>query len=430
MNAQLPHSERGTFGDRRVQYLDGFRAVAALFVLIHHTYAMAFPMSRGAFPVKFKDWLAWAVYGNLGVSMFIVLAGYSLGIGVARRGGALPNGFWGYMKRRARRIVPPYWAALVITAVLSLTIMGKKTGTHWDTAVPFHWGDFVTSAVLLQDIIPVKHNVAYTFWSISVEFHIYLLLPLMLAVRRRSNWYSAVAVGAAIGITGIVLQDHASWIQPLFPDFYLLFVAGFATCLLVTHANSLMRKIPWGIMTLVMVIVFVRLCQTHPDAWVTRRNMWVSPLAGLIACTLFLALGVGRASFVRRVLSTRALVVIGGFSYSLYLTHAQVLQLVWQYVFQPRNWTPERQLVMGWLLACPIAVIFAWGFSRLFERPFLPGRTQPSNEVASEKQQDRIITLEQQTAKERTEERVRYGDVIGFGSEYCAGRRNNADVHT
>lgn len=355
----------------RIAYLDGFRALAALFVLVHHSYAMAYPMTLGAFPEKYQSWLRWAVYGNLGVSLFIVLAGYSLGLGVARKHGELPGGFWGYMKRRARRIIPPYWATIVITTVLLLTVIGEKTHTHWDNSVPLSWRGFVVNMLLLQDLISPVRNVAYTLWSVSVEFHIYLLLPLMLFIRRKSNWWAAVGVGTLLGIAGMVLQTQSTWVRGLYPDYYVLFVMGFASCLLVKNPTRIVNAIPWGALSLISIAVFILLCNRFPDAWVGRRHQWAGLLLGVAACTLFLAMGTQRAKIVTSILSSRTLVMVGGFSYSLYLIHAQVLQLFWKYVVIPKNMPSEEQLLWGWLLACPISIICAWLFSLVFEKPFL-----------------------------------------------------------
>ncbi|MET0716152.1 MAG: hypothetical protein ABWY57_14675, partial [Mycetocola sp.] len=75
-------------GARRVGYLDGARAAAALFVLVHHTYCMAYPIRDGVEPAGVLGYaVGWMVYGHFGVTVFIVLAGYSLFIALAHRSG-------------------------------------------------------------------------------------------------------------------------------------------------------------------------------------------------------------------------------------------------------------------------------------------------------------------------------------------------------
>jgi len=67
---------------RRVTGLDGIRGLAALFVVVHHTYLESFP----GYPVNTgPSWLAWLLYGHLAVVVFIALSGFSLAVAPARR---------------------------------------------------------------------------------------------------------------------------------------------------------------------------------------------------------------------------------------------------------------------------------------------------------------------------------------------------------
>src|SRR4051812_10624228 len=93
----------------RFDFLDGLRGLAALYVVLHHaSQDVPAPMLRG--------WAAAARFllrhGHFAVAVFIVLSGYCLMRPVARdasrqiRGGTLA-----YLRRRAWRILPPYYAA-------------------------------------------------------------------------------------------------------------------------------------------------------------------------------------------------------------------------------------------------------------------------------------------------------------------------------
>ena len=61
---------------------------------------------------------------------FIVLSGYSLMIPAARNGGELVGGFRRYIFRRARRILPPYYAALIcsIALILVYNVWSARSG--------------------------------------------------------------------------------------------------------------------------------------------------------------------------------------------------------------------------------------------------------------------------------------------------------------
>src|SRR5262245_54424585 len=99
---------------QRLSFLDGLRGLACLYVLLFHELTVkvegASELSR---PMR---WLrAWFGQGHFSVVFFIVLSGFSLMLPVVRSESRdLAGGFKGYMRRRARRILPPYYAAVVL----------------------------------------------------------------------------------------------------------------------------------------------------------------------------------------------------------------------------------------------------------------------------------------------------------------------------
>jgi peptidoglycan/LPS O-acetylase OafA/YrhL len=75
-----------------------------------------------------------------------------------------------------------------------------------------------------------------------------------------------------------------------------------------------------------------------------------------------------------RAFSWKPLVFIGTFSYSLYLIHAPVLQLLWQYLISPSSAEPSAKF--GFLMTLGLLIVLgaAYGFFRVFEEPFMrPG---------------------------------------------------------
>src|SRR4051794_41615722 len=100
---------------RRVTGLDGIRGLAALFVVVHHTYLESFP----GYPVNTgPSWLGWMLYGHLAVVVFIALSGFSLAVAPARRDWQL-GGKARFAHRRGRRHPPPVLGAPVFHRVLA-----------------------------------------------------------------------------------------------------------------------------------------------------------------------------------------------------------------------------------------------------------------------------------------------------------------------
>jgi peptidoglycan/LPS O-acetylase OafA/YrhL len=103
----------------RLAGLDGIRGLAALFVVLHHCWLSAFP----GYPANTGPaWTGWLLYGHFAVVVFIVLSGFSLAVSPARSRWQL-GGLGRFAQRRAWRILPPYWAALVVSLLIAWTVI-------------------------------------------------------------------------------------------------------------------------------------------------------------------------------------------------------------------------------------------------------------------------------------------------------------------
>ena len=65
------------------------------------------------------------------------------------------------------------------------------------------------------------------------------------------------------------------------------------------------------------------------------------------------------------------LVAIGTFSYSFYLIHAPLLQLLWQYVLVPLHLSLETMMTSLLTVGFALVALVSYGFFRLFEAPFM-----------------------------------------------------------
>ena len=92
--------------------MDGYRAVAALAVLLAHVALLSGIVRTNT---TFGPYLARA---DVGVSVFFLLSGFLLyrPFVAARLAGRPSGSLGGYVRRRALRIIPAYWFALTIVA--------------------------------------------------------------------------------------------------------------------------------------------------------------------------------------------------------------------------------------------------------------------------------------------------------------------------
>src|SRR3954453_6181215 len=97
----------------------GVRGLAALFVVVDHVFLRAFP----GYPVDHAPfWAGWFIYGRFAVVVFIVLSGFSLALAPARHGWRLDS-VSRFAYRRARRILPAYWAALAFSLAVAWLVV-------------------------------------------------------------------------------------------------------------------------------------------------------------------------------------------------------------------------------------------------------------------------------------------------------------------
>jgi peptidoglycan/LPS O-acetylase OafA/YrhL len=345
----------------RLVGLDGIRGVAALCVMLHHCWLLAFP----GYPAIHGPWgLAWLIYGHLAVVVFITLSGFSLAVAPARRHWQL-GGVKRFAHRRAWRILPPYWAALVFSLAVAWAIIPQP-----DTPVPTG-KSVVIFGLLLQDVFgsPSPNG---AFWSIAIEAQLYIIFPLMLVVLRRA--------GAVILLTGVTivvstvgaLAPHLSIVDKFLrftPEFAVLFTLGLIAAG-VLRASDRLYRLPYHWFALLAAAPVFTLMALRGSVWTITHYFWVDMALGPAVALLLAAVATGRPTSLVHFLDTRPLRSLGSFSYSLYLTHAPIVVVVHAKLVEGRFDPGQPTFWATVAVAGPLSVAFAWSFSRFFELPF------------------------------------------------------------
>lgn len=347
--------------DGRVVGLDGLRGLAALYVVVFHCWLLTFhgfPANPG--PV----WLGWLLYGHLAVVFFITLSGFSLAVSPARRGWRL-GGTARFAQRRAWRILPPYWAALVFSLVIAWAVTpqphsGPPTGRS-----------VVVYGLLLQDVVvaPVPNG---AFWSIAVEAGLYLLFPLLLLIRRRAG---AAAVLAAVTMPVIAIGLLAPSASPvdrltgLTPQFAPLFAMGLLGAGVIA-AGDRIRRLPWQWLAALAAAPVLGLIVLNGSVWTVRHYLWIDLAVAPAIALLLAAVTTGRPAPLVWLLATRPVRSLGTFSYSLYLIHLPIVLVISRKLAAPHLAPGLPAFWVTLALAVPISVLTAWLFATVFEIPF------------------------------------------------------------
>ena len=345
----------------RLHGLDGIRGVAALFVVLHHCWLMSFP----GYPHNTGPWwLGWLMYGHFAVVVFIVLSGFSLSIGPVRSGWHLRS-VGEFARRRAWRILPPYWAALAFSLAVAWWVVGQPNTPEPTAKSVFVFG------FLLQDIVgsPSPNG---TFWSIAIEAQLYILFPILLLIRRR--WGAAIVLASVTAIVvataaGGSYNEHVHMLMRLTPQFAALFTAGIVAAGILV-APDRVRALRWHWLAAIAAVPVLLLIIARGSVWTTGNLVWVDLALGPATALLLAAVATGRPGGFVHVLESRPLQRLGACSYSLYLTHSPIVVTVHHVVRRLDVGTGMPTFLLTLAIAVPLAVAFAMSFASVFEIPF------------------------------------------------------------
>jgi peptidoglycan/LPS O-acetylase OafA/YrhL len=362
--------------------LDSLRGLAALYVFLGHTIHQV-AVDETQIPKIIRVIFRSLDFGAYAVVLFIVLSGFCLMLPIIRNNGVIKGSIKNFFFRRAKRILPPYYATLLISIGLALTILNKPVGNLWDGSIPITLQGTFTHIFLIHDIF--RSDIFQSnpsLWSIAVEWRIYFLFPLIvLSWKKWGGWKTSLgALGVSYTIFAILSQFSFFNSEPPGPSLHYvaLFCAGMLAAEISfseTEWNRQLRKnIPWSLVAAVFFILAV------PASGIRymRGISWI--LADLSAGVTSMALLVSLMSFPKHplndVLKWKPLVKIGSFSYSIYLLHVPLIQVFYQYISHPLNLPPVVELAFVLLIGMPLVTAISYLFFLLAEKPFLSQRAK------------------------------------------------------
>jgi peptidoglycan/LPS O-acetylase OafA/YrhL len=340
--------------------IDAWRGLAALGVVLTH-------VTRNRFGVEHE----WPL-GHECVLMFFVISGYCV---IASAEAGRSNGFGRFMRRRIRRIYPPYVFALAFYALTRLAKVALL-----DAALPASWTvpGWIQNATLTQWVSMVATpgaapwhnsvNFVPAFWSLQHEEQFYLVCGvLMLAAPLHRVW--SILVMMAISLAWIVL---APWFTPtpyhgLFLEMWAYFGLGAIVFYRLCRPSQLVaRRIVDGVGLAACVLAGV--------TWLWARDAHApnaDALRHLTVATSFCVALVALRSFDERIARHpwfRPFMALGTITYSLYLIHQFNVVAVAGFV----SWfVPQRWLAASIVVQVGTHLGMAAAFWSLFERPFL-----------------------------------------------------------
>jgi len=357
----------------RIVQLDILRGIAILLVLLVHNYFVPPQSADVLAPVAGFGWR----FGTSGVDLFFVLSGFLVG-GLLMREARLKSRIdvWRFCIRRGFKIWPPYYVYIVWLVV--------SCGLHPSTVLSTV-KELAPCFVHLQNYVGILHAKMIHAWSLAVEEHFYVLLPLLLAfLTRRSirglrlippimaTLAVACLVGRLITIAAVpnteLFQTHLR-LDGLFWGVLLAYLYHFHRNTLAKIAGLKLPLIAAGLAFLALADYVSRygggpgLCARYTLLYLGYGCILVCMIPGLTP-----------ACWVDRLCATlpaRVVAFVGYYSYSIYIWHLQAWTIT--RLTAPHICPPDGAL--GWVVYTLIWIGSAVGLgvvcSKIVEQPAL-----------------------------------------------------------
>lgn len=324
--------------------LESLRGLLAMSVLFSHAVVTYFYFRTDVWtppPSAFYEFL-----GSGPVTLFFFLSGFLFWSKCLAQGGVGEYGT--FLARRARRLVPAYYASVAIVMVIVFarmhftlavpltTFLGELA--RWLIFVPTREVDGVPQAIVIN---------ASVVWTLMFEVAFYILLPLVFLLFKGYRIFIYMALAGAVswalarrGITSF--PSAASTLRSGDIGSFAVFAVnsvfgfGFGIGMLVAFLYARTPKRWWEALRSRRLLPIPLLCLAAPVLLDT----------GMYSAAQFWLLGVVFVFVVAGndflgLLSSKAAFQLGTVSYSFYITHGIVL-FVLSHVFN--RWVPIRTL--------------------------------------------------------------------------------------
>lgn len=336
--------------------IDGLRAVAVMSVVLFHAGYAAF------------------AGGFAGVDIFFVISGFLITRLIRRDVEIGQFGFGRFYLRRARRLFPAMFVAVVLTFGASALVLSPDLFKDFSasaiaalTSVSniYFWmssGYFDSDAILK----PLLHT-----WSLGVEEQFYLVWPLPLVAVLRFSDRAALCLLGLLGVASLVaafaFSAHQSAVFYLMPFRIFELATGGVLVWLVDREipiPKIVREI-----VLLIGIGLVAVAVFGLDGTVPFPLVGLIPTLGAAFC-----IWSGTARFFGYVLRNPLSVYVGRISYSTYLVHWPVVVL-YRYLIDRDLVNNERLAMVAAALAG--GAIMYWLVEQRFRRSDRPNSWRP-----------------------------------------------------
>lgn len=336
----------------------------------------------------------WDLHNSIPVQVFIILSGFVIFSSIDAR----YRGYWPFIVERAFRIFPVYLVLLTLSALtlnFALDVLKEapaSVGTPSrialiETAQQHFTAHLLVHVPLFQGIVPpsqlplVSYTILGQAWSLSLEWQFYLVAPalfFMLVHLKRPNAQIAALFLVALLLWIGQFMDGMAFFSAGMPMFSIGFLSYFAHKHLFSGLSAQWRQ------TLIVSGVIFALLFSGFNA-----------IAIIIWMTTFLTIydhPPPAAAPLKWLLSSPALAQLGRVSYSLYLTHMQVL-FICLWFAEELKLTADTRAVLVPIASVGISLVVSDLLQRVVEAPLVSlGKTITGQSRTDSRLSDSLLT--------------------------------------
>ncbi len=306
--------------------LDGVRGLAILLVLVFHFIGTVPPSGSIEHAV-----VTVTNYGSYGVELFFVLSGFLI-TGILYESHHRPHYFRNFYMRRLLRVFPLYYGVLALVFFVA-PLIALLRGPTLDYLVERQaWAWLYAINIYIAKLGDWSFSYLDHFWSLSVEEHFYFVWPVVVCVlARRPRALIAVSLGTALcamlaRLTGSLMGLSWWTTYTLTPFRFDGLALGAFLAVMVRQPGGLerlARALP-SVAAILGVLLAATFAWTHfvPQQWLELvLPIRAALILMLLACLLLWALIAPERSMTSRFFCSRVMVVLGTYSYGLYVYH-------------------------------------------------------------------------------------------------------------
>jgi peptidoglycan/LPS O-acetylase OafA/YrhL len=266
--------------------------------------------------------------------------------------------------------------------------MNEFRNARWDYALPADsMGAVFSHVFLVHNLFDAwRYKINPPLWSVGLEWQLYFALPLVI-----------LPVWRKLGVLGVVFSSFlvgfgSHWILELKSENYFWYIFLFVLGAVAGRESQFPTRSSAfqglsGIVFFVTGIPLLLIFLTSPFVpiwrWLWEHEYCLDFLIGVVVSSYLLReshfwqASPTRTSSIGRILSSPVFVVVGTFSYSLYLTHYPVLSLLYLYL-EGMQFSPVCLLFYELVIGAVVCLSFAYIFYIVVEMPFSHSRVQLS----------------------------------------------------